>query len=109
MSTWENELFSNGLWLDTSNPNLNILKKYDASSQTWIPTSATKAEDVGTYSANDIDTKIGTLKQTGTSGNRPTSNAYVGMPFFDTTLGKPIWCHSLGNPNIWVDSTGANV
>lgn len=43
----------------------------------------------------------------GTTVNRPSS-VYVGMPYFDTTLGKPISCKSV-SPVTWVDATGATV
>lgn len=46
--------------------------------------------------ANDIT-------MSGTSANRPTTGLYVGRPYFDTTLGKPIWFKDPG----WVDATGA--
>jgi paraquat-inducible protein B len=43
----------------------------------------------------------------GTTANRPTTGTYAGMPFFDTTLNKPIWRNSSNNG--WVDSTGTTV
>lgn len=33
---------------------------------------------------------------------------YVGQAYFDTDLGKPIWCSSL-DPVTWVDATGTDV
>jgi len=44
----------------------------------------------------------------GTTAKRPVEYLWVGRPFFDTTLGKPIWFKSF-NPNVWVDATGAPV
>lgn len=48
----------------------------------------------------------------GTTANRPVENSqislYIGQPYFDTTLGKPIWVKSK-NPTVWVDATGAAV
>ena len=41
----------------------------------------------------------------GTTANRPTVGLYTGRPYFDTTLGKPIWYKTAG----WVDATGAGV
>lgn len=108
MATWEDEVVYNQLWLDTSNPAMYVLKKYDSLQQKWVPSTATAPEDLGTYSAETIDTKIANIQQSGTTDNRPV-DAFVGMYFFDTTLGKPIYCQSLGSPNIWVDSTGAIV
>jgi parallel beta-helix repeat protein len=45
--------------------------------------------------------------QSGNTAGRP-SNAVVGQPYFDTTLGKPVYCKST-SPNVWVDATGATV
>jgi hypothetical protein len=52
---------------------------------------------------NGSDTGWQTLayKLTGTTGNRPS--AQVGMEYFDTTLGYPVWW----NGSAWIDATGA--
>lgn len=47
----------------------------------------------------------GTLQ--GATANRPTL-VFVGMEYYDTTLGKPIWCHQQ-SPIVWHDATGAVV
>lgn len=47
----------------------------------------------------------GAIGHNGTTANRPTSDLYVGRPFFDTTLGKPVWYDGTN----WVDATGATV
>lgn len=36
----------------------------------------------------------------GTTANRPTKNLWIGRPYFDTTLGLPIWW----NGTTWVNS-----
>jgi hypothetical protein len=41
----------------------------------------------------------------GATANRPTQGVYTGMPYFDTTLGKPIWYSG----SVWKDATGATV
>lgn len=41
----------------------------------------------------------------GPSLNRPTGKTVVGMMYFDTTLGKPIWW----NGSTWVDANGVDV
>jgi len=46
---------------------------------------------------------------TGTTAQRPTTNQYTGMFFFDLTLGKPIWLKTPGATPVWVDATGAAV
>lgn len=44
----------------------------------------------------------------GSSANRPTVNLYIGMPFFDTTLGQPIWMKQV-SPAVWVNAAGVPV
>lgn len=42
----------------------------------------------------------------GATSERPSlSSAQVGVVYFDTTIGKPIWWNGAS----WVDATGANV
>ena len=41
----------------------------------------------------------------GATGTRPVAQLTVGQPFFDTTLGQPIWW----NGAAWVDATGTPV
>lgn len=45
------------------------------------------------------------VQNSGPTANRPAINLYAGKPYFDTTLGKPIWYEGPG----WVDATGASV
>ena len=55
---------------------------------------------------------LGPIGQSGVTAKRPLDSSrnplYVGQPYFDTTLGKPIWVKSR-NPTVWVDATGAAV
>jgi hypothetical protein len=48
--------------------------------------------------------------QQGTTAQRPASGAglEVGLPYFDTTLNKPIWIKTV-SPVVWVDATGTSV
>ena len=48
----------------------------------------------------------GALDDSGTTAKRPTVKLYQGWPYFDTTLGKPIWLKST-RPTVWVDATGS--
>lgn len=52
------------------------------------------------------------LGTNGATVNRPVATTtvplWVGQPYFDQTLGKPIWIKSL-NPTVWVDATGTPV
>ena len=50
---------------------------------------------------------IQTIKN-GTPQSRPTPIA-IGDNYFDTQLGKPIWCKQISPSIIWVDATGATV
>jgi hypothetical protein len=46
--------------------------------------------------------------EAGTTAQRPTTNLYVGRPYYDTDLGKPINVHQV-SPTIWHDGVGATV
>ena len=41
----------------------------------------------------------------GATASRPSTNKYIGLTYFDTTLGKPVYW----NGSNWVDATGATV
>lgn len=44
----------------------------------------------------------------GTTAQRPTSDLYIGRPFFDDTLGHKIWVKTV-SPVVWVDGVGNSV
>ena len=44
------------------------------------------------------------LTLSGTTAQRPSSFLWMGRPYFDSTLGIPIWYKAAG---VWVDATGA--
>ena len=51
------------------------------------------------------------LSRNGLTADRPTSTMpgrFVGMPFLDLTIGKPIWLKSVA-PDVWIDATGTPV
>lgn len=51
------------------------------------------------------------VSRNGSTSVRPTSSfetRFEGMPFFDRTLGIPIWLKHASS-NVWVDATGASV
>ena len=50
----------------------------------------------------------GSVSDSGTTANRPTKNLFIGRPYFDTTLNKPIWVKTVTTV-VWVDATGASV
>lgn len=45
------------------------------------------------------------LTASGTTAARPSAPAFVGQPYFDTTLGIPVWW--MGSH--WVNASGATV
>lgn len=48
------------------------------------------------------------VQNSGTTAQRPVANLYVGKPYFDTTLGQPIWVRS-SPPTVWINAAGAAV
>lgn len=79
-----------------------------------LPTSFRVVDDAGNL-LPEWTSFLHSLQQTGfnftrsgATASRPTSTLegrWVGMPYFDTTLGYPIWLESV-NPDVWVDATG---
>lgn len=52
------------------------------------------------------------IQRSGTTAQRPTELLWIGLYYFDTTLGKPIWIKAVPakpTPAVWVDATGAVV
>jgi hypothetical protein len=45
----------------------------------------------------------------GPTFSRPTTPAYIGQQFFDTTLGQPIWVQQLLPSVVWVNAAGVAV
>lgn len=50
----------------------------------------------------DIYNLLQSLTGSGITANRPAKFLWIGRPYFDTTLGKPIWY----NGSIWVKHDG---
>jgi len=49
--------------------------------------------------------------RSGTTAHRPTSSSearWIGMPYFDTSLGKPVFL-KIASTNVWVDGSGSVV
>jgi hypothetical protein len=44
----------------------------------------------------------------GTTANRPTAALRIGEFYYDTTLGYPVWVHSL-SPTVWHNAAGIPV
>ncbi len=54
---------------------------------------------------SELKESILLTSHSGTTTGRPTQGRYVGKPYFDTSLNKPIWW----NGTAWVDATGTTV
>lgn len=57
---------------------------------------------------NQAYTLLFSIQQSGTTAQRPTTNLWIGRRYYDQTLGKPCWIHSV-NPPVWHDGSGAVV
>lgn len=63
---------------------------------------------------SSINNWLGPVGTSGSTAQRPTSAGtsnvflYVGLNYFDTTLGVPIWIKQL-NPTVWVNASGTVV
>ena len=56
---------------------------------------------------NRVSKGVSDLERSGGSDERPVKDRYPGMPYYDTTLKKPIWY--TGFSDNWVDATGTTV
>src|SRR5690606_30075905 len=65
-----------------------------------VPSTAAVADAVGAVA----DT-VGELTGADETSERPVEGAFLGQPFFDATLGHPVWWGGTE----WVDATGAAV
>jgi hypothetical protein len=61
------------------------------------------------YIFNTLINLANSAYQYGPTSQRPTTNLYVGMPYFDQTLGYSINLKTIGTPNIWVNGSGSSV
>jgi len=51
---------------------------------------------------------IGSIVQSGTTANRPTSILWIGRSYYDTTLNKPVYVSAV-KPTVWRDAAGTIV
>lgn len=54
---------------------------------------------------SEVFKSIRALQNSGTTAERPTKGLYVGRPYFDTTLNRPIWY----NGTAWQSADGVIV
>lgn len=48
------------------------------------------------------------LTLSGTTANRPTTFLWVGRPYFDITIQRPIWVRDI-SPTVWITADGVVV
>lgn len=88
------------LYVDTIS---NVIYRYDGSQ--YVKLYNFNTDSTPTSGSSNFVTSGGVynaLYKSGTTAQRPTTNLVVGMQYFDTTLGQPIWW----NGTAWVDALG---
>ena len=80
-----------------------------------IPTTTTISDKYGnmdrTYQSwfAAIQRWLGPIGQYGTTAARPKNNLYIGLSYYDTTLGYPVFVHQVSPSIIWHNGAGAAV
>lgn len=54
---------------------------------------------------SNVFSAIQAMQSSGTTAQRPTRGLWIGRPYFDTTLGIPVWYNGAN----WVNSSGSTV
>lgn len=88
------------LYVDTVS---NVIYRYNGSQ--YVKLYNFNTDSTPTSGSSNFITSGGVynaLYKSGTTAQRPTTNLVVGMQYFDTTLGQPIWW----NGTAWVDALG---
>lgn len=58
---------------------------------------------------SQVQTMLLNFGLSGATSARPTTNVWVGMIYFDTTLGYPVFCKTAGATPTWVNASGTSV
>jgi hypothetical protein len=80
-----------------------------------IPLSGTFIDSNGGLSRSAVEflnllrLTADTVTQSGTTAQRPTKALWVGRPFYDLTLNKPIWVNAVTPSVVWKDAAGTTV
>jgi hypothetical protein len=61
------------------------------------------------YIFNVLSQYVSSGSQYGPTANRPTGNVWIGMMYFDQTLGYPVFLKTIASPNVWVNGAGTHV
>ena len=78
----------------------------------WNATFVSSSGTLQTQSVvflHSVEQTVFNISRSGPTGSRPKDSLdgrFIGMPFFDTTLGKPIWLKVAGTTNAWVLADG---
>ena len=57
---------------------------------------------------NSVQHWLGPQGQFGATSTRPTTGLYVGLSYYDQTLGYPVFVHQV-TPTVWHNGAGATV
>lgn len=117
-STYNPSLATNSFYIDDTTGKFVITETYSGSSSwifhalvTFVVGDVITIENFKMEKGNKATDWTPAIEdmayKTANGATRPTTNLFVGMVFFDTRLGKPIWCKTT-SPVAWVDSTGRN-
>lgn len=49
------------------------------------------------------------VTESGTTAQRPTTKLWLGRPFYDTTLSKPVFVNAVTPSVVWKDAAGTTV
>ena len=74
-----------------------------------ITTKGEVLTDVWTQFFNSVQQWLGPQGQKGATSARPTTNLYVGLSYFDTTLGYPVFVKQVSPSVVWVNASGSTV
>lgn len=59
---------------------------------------------------NWVHQLVSAMRQSGTTAQRPTTGLWIGRQYYDTTLGYPVWVHSItAGVVVWHNGAGAAV
>lgn len=58
---------------------------------------------------NAIQQWLGPVGQFGLTSARPTNNLYIGLSYYDTTLGYPVFVHQISPSIVWHNASGGVV
>lgn len=84
-----------------------MAKQFDTPTNSELVNENRKLSSEWGFIFNYWHQTITSMRQSGTTAQRPTAGLWIGRRFYDTTLNKPIYFSAL--PDVWRDSQGTIV